>query len=177
MKKVDAFEDYFYLGKIIKTHGFDGKLTAYLDTDEPGFYEDLKLVFLNIAGTPTPHFIEHIKILNNKATLRFQDIHTLDSAEPLVNKEMYLPLSELPELSGNRFYYHEVVGYALVDEKRGQVGTIKQVLDYPNQAVFQVMKEDNEILIPVSEEVIINVDRIKKEILVKAPEGLIEIYL
>jgi 16S rRNA processing protein RimM len=177
MEKLDAFEDYFFLGKIIKTHGFDGKLTAYLDTDEPDFYEDLQLVFVNIAGTPIPHFVEYIKILNNKATIRFQDIHTLDSAEPLVNKELHLPLSELPELSGNRFYYHEVKGFSLIDEKYGHVGMIKQVLDYPNQAVFQVMKNEKEILVPISEEVIVNVDRTKKEILVKAPEGLIDIYL
>lgn len=177
MKKRDAFEDYFYLGKIIKTHGIDGKVTAYLDTDEPELYHQLEMVFIDVAGSVVPFFIENISVLNNKANIKFQDLSDFEAAEGLVKKELYLPLSQLPPLKGNKFYYHEVKSYNLIDEKYGLVGIVKEVLEYPNQAVFQVMNEGKEILIPISEEVIQKIDRPKKEIHVKAPEGLIEIYL
>ena len=135
------------------------------------------MVFINVAGSVVPFFIESIGILNNKANIKFQDQSDFEAAEGLVKKEMYLPLSQLPPLAGNKFYYHEVKGYTLKDEKYGHVGIVKEVLEYPNQAVFQVLNEGREILIPISEEVIQKVNRTKKEIHVKAPEGLIEIYL
>ena len=177
MKKADPFENYFYLGKIVKPHAFDGKVNAFLDTDEPEIYHHLEMVFLNISGNPVPFFIQGIRVLNNKATIHFQDTNDLEAAESLVNKEMYLPLSELPTLSGNKFYFHEVKGFTLIDKNHGELGTIAEVLEYPNQAVFQVMHDNKEILIPISDEVIKKVDRQKKEIHVQAPEGLVEIYL
>ncbi len=169
--------DYFYLGKVVKLHGYEGKLSIYLDTDSPGEYADLEVVYLNIQGNPVPFFITEISILNNKATVRFMDINTVDKAEEIVNKEMYLPLSMLPERTGNKFYYHEVPGMIVVDENFGELGQIKSVLEYPNMAVLQVFYKDNEVLIPINDEIIIDVDREKNIMKVSSPEGLLDIYI
>ena len=174
---MDPFEDYYYLGKIVRLHGYDGMVSAYFDTDEPGEYEELKMVFLKINNVPVPFFIRSINMLNNKALIRFEDVNTPEIAERLVQKEIYLPLSELPELRGNKFYYYEIKGFKVIDEKSGEIGKVGQVLEYPNQALMQVMHHDTEVLIPVSDDIILNVDRKKKEIHIRAPEGLIEIYL
>jgi len=174
---MDPFEDYFYLGKIIRLHGHDGKVSAYFDTDEPGEYGDLKLVYLNISKAPVPFFIQSLSLLNNKAIIRFEDVTTPDQAEKLVQKEIYLPASELPQLTGNKFYYHEIKGFKMFDEKFGEIGSINQVLEYPNQTLMQVMHKDREVLIPVNDDIILKVDRKKREMHIRAPEGLINIYL
>ncbi len=51
------------------------------------------------------------------------------------------------------------------------------MLEYPTQAILQVMKEKKEILIPILDQVIQNVDRDKKILSITAPEGLIDMYL
>jgi 16S rRNA processing protein RimM len=177
MKKKDPFEAHFYLGKIIKTHGFDGKVTAYLDTDEPEYYHNQKMVFLNMRGSLVPYFINQIKILNNKATITFQDVDDIEGSEILVSKEMYLPLSELPKLTGNKFYFHEVIGFTVIDKSFGEVGVINEIMDYPNQAVIQIFRKEKEVLIPINDDVIDKVDRKAKTITVTTPEGLLDIYL
>lgn len=174
---MNAFEDYYFLGKVIKPHGFDGKVNTYLDTDDPGEYQNLEIVYLNINNSPVPFFIEHLSIKNNKATVKFRDVDDLKNAEILTQKEMYLPLSSLPPLSGKKFYYHEVVGFTVIDESFGTLGPISQILEYPNQAVMQVVHNEKEVLVPISEAVITTVDREKKVITINAPKGLIEIYL
>ena len=174
---MSQFNDYYFLGKIIKPHGFDGKVNAYLDTDDPYYYQELEMVFINQNNNPVPYFVEQIIIKSNKATIKLQDVDDADTASTLVQKEMYLPLSTLPPLSGKKFYYHEVKGFTVIDAERGTLGSIKSVLEYPNQAVFQIMVDNKEVLIPVSEEVILDVDRSKKEIKVKTPDGLLDIYL
>ena len=174
---MQAVEEYYFLGKIIKPHGFDGKVNIYLDTDEPGFYQDLEMVFLNINGSPVPYFVENIILKNNKATIKFQDVDDIEQSTFLIQKEMYLPLASLPVLSGKKFYFHEVIGFKITDTTFGEIGKIKQILEYPNQAVFQVLHNEKEVLIPASIDIIKSIDREKKEIEVEAPDGLIEIYL
>ena len=174
---MNAFSEYYFLGKITKPHGYEGKVSVYFDTDEPEMYSDLKMVFLNINNSPVPYFITYLNLNDNKAIIQFQDVDNFEKADFLSKKEMYLPLSTLPKLTGNKFYYHEIEGFMVVDKNFGTVGKIKEVLDYTNQAVMQIINGEKEILIPINSQIIVNVDRKKKEILIHAPEGLIEMYL
>ena len=170
-------DDYFYLGVVTKIHGNNGEITAYLDVDKPLEYQSLDMAFLSINNALIPYFIESIKILNNKAIIAFEGVDDIEKASDLVKTELYLPLTLLPKLSGNKFYYHEVKGFTLIDEQFGEVGLLTEILDYPNQSVMQVFHNDKEVLIPINDDIITKVDREKKVIHVKAPEGLIEIYL
>jgi 16S rRNA processing protein RimM len=174
---MSEFKDHFYLGKIVKVHGYEGKVSIYLDTDEPQEYIDIDMIFIDISGNLVPYFIDDLSLLNNKAVVSFMDVDDIDKATTLVNKELYLPLSLLPELTGNRFYYHEVKGMNVIDQNFGDLGPISAVLEYPNQAVLQVFVDGKEVLIPISNEIIINVDRTKNIMTVAAPEGLLDVYL
>ncbi len=171
------FKDYYYLGKVVKVHGYEGKVSIYFDTDEPSEYIDIDMVYVNIAGSLVPYFINDLSLLNNKAVVSFMDVDDIDKASSLVNKELYLPLSQLPELTGNKFYYHEVKNMLVIDESYGELGPISSVLEYPNQAVLQVFVENKEVLIPISNEIIIDVDRKANKMIIKAPEGLLDVYL
>jgi 16S rRNA processing protein RimM len=173
----DPFKDYFYLGKITKAHGYDGKVTAFLDVDDPSIYESIEMVFVNINQQAVPFFIESSSLKNNKLLIRFQDIDNAEKAASLVNKQLFLPLSMLPKLSGNRFYFHEIIGFMLIDNDFGPLGPIEEILDYPNQAVMQVFYQGKEVLIPISEAVIKKLDRKNKSLHIQAPEGLIDVYL
>lgn len=171
------FKDHYYLGKIFKPHGYQGKVNIWLDVDDPSEYGSLQIVFLHINGVLIPYFIDSIQILNNKAVVAFKDVDNLEKAEHISNKEMYLPLSELPELTGKKFYYHEVIGFLIVDRTKGEIGSITKIFDYPNQAVMQVFNQEKEVLIPINSQVILSVDRDKKKIQIDAPDGLIDLYL
>ena len=65
--------------------------------------------------------------------------HT-DKAKELVGTSLYLPLHMLPPLKGNKFYFHEVVGFAVLDKKHGNIGEVETVLDFPQQAILQIKK-------------------------------------
>jgi len=174
---MDDFKDYFYLGKVVKVHGYEGKVSIYLDTDEPQEYIDINMIYINIAGSLVPYFINSLSLLNNKAVVSFLDVDDNDKASALVNKELYLPIALLPELTGNKFYYHEVKGMLVIDKSFGKLGPISAVLEYPNQAVLQIFVNQKEVLIPISNEIILDVDRKANKMIIKAPEGLLDVYL
>lgn len=170
-------EDCFYLGRIAKTHGIKGEVTIKIDADDPSAYLDMKYFYLEYNKVLTPFFVEKLIMSGDKFFATIQDVKTLEAAQAYVGKSVYLPLEMLPKLSGKQFYFHEVIGFALVDAEKGDLGPIKEILEYPTQAIIQVIKDGKEILIPVLDEVIQKVDRKEKKLYVKAPEGLIDMYL
>ena len=170
-------EDCFYLGRVAKTHGIKGEVTIKLDVDDPSAYLDLNYFFLEINKVLTPFFVEKLIHSGDKFFVSIQDVKTVEAASALTGKEVYLPLEMLPKLSGKQFYYHEIKGFTLIDAEKGELGPISEVIEYPTQAIIQVLKDKKEILIPILDQVIQKVDRKGKKLYVKAPEGLIEMYL
>ena len=167
----------FNLGYIYKTVGNKGELLLILDVDDVKRYKKLESVFVEINNQLVPFFITAIELRGNGAKVSFEGIDTTQRAEELTRTSLYLPMSFLPPLKGKKFYYHEIAGFTAIDKKHGNIGIVEKVLDYPNQALFQIKKEGTEILVPIKDDFIISIDREKKIIELDAPEGLIEIYL
>ena len=170
-------EDCFYLGKVVKTHGLKGEVTLKIDADDPSAYLEMKHFFLEINKVLTPFFVEKITMSGDKFFVAIQDMKTIEAAQHLVGKAVYLPMEMLPKLSGKQFYFHEIVGFTVVDTEKGELGPVTEVLEYPTQAILQVMKGKKEVLIPILDHVIQNVDRDNKILTITAPEGLIDMYL
>ncbi|NMH87064.1 ribosome maturation factor RimM [Flavivirga algicola] len=171
-------EDCFYLGKIVKKYSFKGEVLAKLDTDQPELYENLDAIFLNLRNNLVPFFIERSQLHKSELLrIKFEDIDEEADADAIMKSDLYLPLDMLPKLEGNKFYFHEVIGFSVEDVNRGKVGTIKAINDSTAQALFEIDRNGTEILIPMNDEFIVKVDRENKTILVETPEGLIDLYL
>jgi 16S rRNA processing protein RimM len=171
-------ENCFYLGKVVKKYSFKGELLVKLDTDEPELFTEMESVFVEQHKTLIPFFIERSSL--HKSTLlrvQFEDINTEAAADELLGAELYLPLSFLPKLTGNRFYFHEIIGFKVEDVEFGDVGVITGVNDTTSQALFEVDKNGTQILIPINDAFIKKVDRENNTIILDVPHGLIELYL
>lgn len=171
-------EDCFYLGKIVRKYSFKGELLIKLDTDQPELYANLDAIFLNVRNTLIPFFIESSQLhKSDLLRVQFEDVTTEADADSLMKSDAYLPLELLPKLKGNKFYFHEVIGFTMEDKNYGNVGIISGINDSTAQALFEVENDGNEILIPMNDKFILKVDRDNKTILVETPEGLIDLYL
>lgn len=171
-------EDCFYLGKIVKKHSFKGEVVIKLDTDEPELYGNMESVFVDLGNNLVPFFIEKSSL--SKGTMlrvKFEDVNSEDDADAIVRSGIYLPLSLLPKLEGNKFYFHEVIGFKVIDAHHGEVGVIININDKAAQPLFEIEYEDKQIFIPLIDDFIKKVDREKQEVQVETPEGLIDLYL
>lgn len=171
-------EDCFYLGKIVKKYSFKGEVLIKLDTDQPELYEDLDAIFVDLRGNLVPFFIELSQLHKSELLrIKFEDVDTEADADAILKSEVYLPIDLLPPLEDDKFYYHEVIGFTITDKNYGKVGTITSINDSTAQALFEVDNNGTEILIPMNDEFIIEVDKDNKTIIVETPEGLIDLYL
>ncbi|MBP6386633.1 MAG: 16S rRNA processing protein RimM [Pseudarcicella sp.] len=173
MKKSDCYE----LGKITKTHGLKGEVNFLLDVDDVNEYEEMDSVFLEINGELIPFFIDKINILPNQTIVKFEDIDTFDKAKALVGASLYLPLEVLPDLDEDQFYYHEIVGYQVVDLKLGALGIVDTVYSMQVQDLISMIYKEKEVLIPINDAIVLNTDKEQKIVNVDLPDGLVDLYL
>ena len=123
-------QDCFYLGNIVKKHSFKGEVVIKLDTDEPELYKNMESVFVDLGGNLVPFFIKKSS-LSRGTMLRvhFEDVNSEEEADFIMKSGIYLPLSLLPKLEGNQFYFHEIIGFHVIDEIHGDVGVLVYIND------------------------------------------------
>jgi 16S rRNA processing protein RimM len=171
-------EDCFYLGKIAKKFSFKGEVLLYLDTDEPELYENMESVFVEFNKNLVPFFIENSSLHKNDfLRVQFEDVDSEEEADSILNCDVYLPLSMLPKLSGNKFYFHEVIGFEIEDKRLGVFGKIVSINDTTAQPLFEVLNGEVEMLIPMIDHFLVEIDRKNKKVVMDLPEGLVEMYL
>ena len=171
-------EDCFYLGKIAKKFSFKGEVLIYLDTDEPELYENMESVFVEFNKNLVPFFIENSSLHKNDfLRVQFEDVDSEEEADSILNCAVYLPLSMLPKLEGNQFYFHEVIGFEIEDKRLGVFGKIVSINDTTAQPLFEVLNGEVEMLIPMVDHFLVKIDRENKKVVMDLPEGLVEMYL
>ena len=170
-------DDCYYLGKTTKSIGLKGDIGAFFDVDNHSKYSKMESVYVDINHKLIPFSISKVTFNKAKiARISFKEITHIDDTPPLLGKELYLPLTSLPELKGNKFYYHEVIGFDVIENDKS-IGKIKEVLDNPINPLLVILNDSKkQILIPIQDPFILKVDRIEKQMIVSLPDGYLDIY-
>jgi 16S rRNA processing protein RimM len=169
----------FHLGYIQRTQGFKGHVVVVFDVDDPTRYRNIETIFVEEGPG---NFAERQVIAyelnrNNTCTLLLEHIDSFEKAQPLLKKNVFLPLHLLPQLDDRSFYFHEITGFKVVDKEHGEIGIAEAVISTTAQDILQVKKGRVEILIPLKKEFIVSVDREKKILHIDPPAGLVDMYL
>ncbi|EDM36312.1 16S rRNA processing protein [Pedobacter sp. BAL39] len=170
-------EEAFYIGYITKTKGLKGEVQLFFEYDEPELLE-LDVVFADINGKMVPFFVSSYKLqTNNTGNFYFDDVDHIDKAQPLLRKKIYLPLAKMPDRSDDDFSYEDLVGYLVIDENLGELGEILEVNEYPQQFVATMSYKNKEVMFPLNEDMIVEIDEEEALLRVLLPDGLLDIYL
>jgi len=165
-------QDCFYLGKIVSKFSFKGEILLKLDSDEIDF-KKIKTIFLDINGTIVPHSIDNIKLHKSSLLrIKFEDIDSEEKANKILKIKTYLPIKDLPKLNGNKFYYHEIINFTVLDLSLGNIGKVKEVNDKTLQPIIIVDNGISEVMIPLVDDFLIEVNRVKKTLTFDLPNGL-----
>jgi 16S rRNA processing protein RimM len=171
-------EDCFFVGTVVSKYSFKGELLLKLDTDEPDRYQSTETLFLAQDNTLVPYFV--VKSSMHKPgllRLKLEDVSSEEDANLLLKAKAYLPLSELPPLTGNKFYYHEVIGFMVEDNNLGTLGRVTNVNEQTAQATLEIDVSGKTALIPIVDDIILRVDRKNQMLFVSTPPGLVDLYV
>lgn len=167
----------FELGYIGKIHGLDGTVMAILDVDFPDQYRKMDALFVEQKGQLVPFMIRKIAgIKGSQILLSFEGIESEAQALELKGCKLFLPEKALPKLKDNQYYFHELVGCVVMDEQLGELGEIREIVDLPHQTLAIMDWKGAEVLIPVHESIVLQINRTEKKVSARLPEGLIDVF-
>ena len=172
-------KDYFYTGKILKPHGIHGALVIKIEVDFFDLlFDTIDYFFFEIDGLLIPFFISELTFNNqDTASAIFEFIPNEIEGKKYIGTSLYLPNDLLPDNLVELSKFDHLEGYRVIDKNFGLLGTIKAVLHYSMNTVFQIYKDSKEVLIPATDAIVTNINEVSKEITIQAPDGLIDIYL
>ena len=171
-------DELFQLGKIVRTFGTKGEVIFQIDSEILSRIKKLESVYLKINENLVPFFIELLQPkAKGQAMVKFLDVDSTDDASLLAGCDIFIPIAMLPKQKGTQLFSVEIEGYTVIDATLGETGTVRTVLKMPQQALLAIDFNGKEILIPIVDEIVKNIDRKTKTIHIEAPEGLIELYL
>ena len=179
-----GYDNLQQVAQVLKSNGTDGELVMGFREIAP---EDINLnepVFIVFDGLPVPFFIESFtKRGNSKALVRLTDICSMEDAEEITGKAIYIEESNLPELSLEEDGYAALIGWTLlspVEESEyseemevEEIGEITDFIDIPNNPCIEVETESGAVMIPLHEDLILSVDPEYQEIIMQIPAGLL----
>lgn len=162
------------VAKITKVYSEKGELQLRL-YDTFNDYIDLKKPLLvELDSLEVPVFIgSFLKRGSSKATITIDDIDSDIRAYEFVDKELYVYIEDEED---NNLYYEDMAGFTLTDTKSGRNGKITEYVDYNDNPLFAVDFNGIEVMIPVNEDIIDEIDEEKKIVTATLPDGLIDLY-
>lgn len=170
--------NYIPAGMLTKTIGLNGAMQLTLKPDFARLHNRIESLYIALNGQYVPYLILKLQPKNGGNMLVGLDgIDTIELAQHLVGKEVFVTESTLPTLGNREFYHMEIVGYTVTDQTHGLLGTVNEVIDVPLQSIVSVTYQGNEVLIPLAGNILQNINREAKNIEVNCPDGLIDIYI
>jgi 16S rRNA processing protein RimM len=168
--------DCFSPGFFLRPHGIKGGLVLKI-TMKSFPIQSLDMLLIESKGQLLPLEINEISLKNDLAYLKLSGIQTPEQANGLRNQKIYVPNSLLP-VQSSKDTENEYMGYLVSDTVFGTIGSVESVGTNSVQPLLEIRTPDNKlVIIPLVEPFIneINVD--KRCIILKTPDGLLDVYL
>lgn len=165
-------QSYLEISKIVNTHGLKGDIKVVPWADYPEIFEDIDYVYLDDG---TEYEITYVKYQKNMVILHLDKISSIEMAEKLRDKILYVKKEDMPPLDDDTYYVADLIGMSVTDGNINY-GTVKDVLSNGGADIYVVKRKgEKDLLIPAAKEFIKEVNISDKHILVSLPDGLLEL--
>ncbi len=171
-----ASSELVIIARAVKPRGLKGEIVAELLTDFPERFEDVdELVLVSPGGERSTKRLEDYWFQNDRVVLKFSGYDDVEAAKELVGVEFAVPESERVPLPADHYYDWELEG-CTVKVGDDSIGQVKSVLKTGGVEILVVTgNSGKELLIPLADSIVVEVDPARKTIVVDPPEGLLDL--
>lgn len=161
------------VGKIVNTHGLRGEVKVVAWTDSPDDFEKIKTVYIKMKSEQFSLKIKSIKYQKNNLIIKFDEFNNINEVLPYKNAVLYADREELGPLDEGVYYIVDLIGLDVITEDGEKVGVICDVFNAGASDIYDVKREGKKnLLLPVIDEVVKEVDLENGRVVVNIMEGL-----
>ena len=156
------------IGKIVAPHGVRGDIRILPLTEKPDLFLDLEYLLLEGGKKLT---VKNARFQKRMILVTTKEVTSMNEAELLRDKNIYIKAEDLPELEEDEFYVADLVGIPVYDLDGKQIGTFKDSLSTGSNDVYIIaVPGAKDILVPALKEYFKEINLAEKRIVVKLPE-------
>ena len=163
------------IGKIVATHGLQGSLVLTHVVGSSDWLKKDDVIFLELnKGSFIPFFVQTAKAANDEEyIITVEDVTVVEAAKKLIGKQAYVKEDILSATAADTPLLW--IGFNLVDKEKGSLGPIEDVMQAGPQWLAKLTYEGKEVLIPLIEQMILDVNIRNKYIRMDLPDGLLDL--
>jgi 16S rRNA processing protein RimM len=170
-------DGFLPIGKIVGAHGVNGNLKVCSYAESVSVFKPGCLILAIHAGNIEKYLaIKWAKPHGKSILLSFKGVEDRNTAETLIGAELFIERTALPELEEGVYYWTDIIGLSVFSTDNQYIGRVESIMATGSNDVYVVKDpnktNNNEILIPAIESVVLEIDVEHKRIRVNLPEGL-----
>ncbi len=163
------------VGRIVKPYGVTGEMKIEPMTDFPERFKGLRSVYLvSPVGKETICEIQEVRYADGALYIRFNGFDSPEKAKALNGWFIKVPAEDAVPLPEGMYYWFELIGMEVVSESGERFGSIVDILETGSNDVYVVKHGKKEVYVPATREVIKDIDRKSKRMVIHLMDGLIE---
>jgi 16S rRNA processing protein RimM len=168
---------YRNIGKLVAAFGLKGELVLQHHLGKKTSLKGLEVIYLeDKKDEMLPYFPEYATIKSEEELfLKLEGIDTKETARKMLQKEVWLEDKDFQKYAGKSAPI-SLVGFKVIHEGN-DLGEILEVIEQPHQVLCRIELQQKEVLIPINEETLQKTDKKNRKIIVKLPDGLLDLYL
>ncbi len=169
--------EVFKIGKFTKPHGIKGEISFAFEND---IFDkvDCQYLVCCIDGIFVPFFIDEYRFKGkDTALITLDGIDDEIKAQRFSGLDVYFPRKYMEEETSDddlEYSWNFFIGFRAIDEISGELGVIEAIDDKTINTLFLIRDNENEYIIPATEDFITNIDPKKKILYLYLPEGLLD---
>lgn len=170
-------EELLRVGVLASTHGVRGEVKVYPTTDSLERFRSLKeAVLLTARGERRPLEVEGVKFFKQFAILKFKGIDTIEEIQKYKGCDLMVTRENAQPLAENEYYIGDLLGLLVVSDAGESLGVLTDVLQTGANDVYVVKRPDGgELLLPVIDDCILDVNLEKGQVTAHVMEGLLDL--
>lgn len=164
------------IGRIVNTHGIRGELKIVSETDFPERFETGSFLFIvDTQDKQTPVKVQSARLHKNMYIVKFEQFGNINEVEKYKGSLLKMEEKYQQPLEEGEYYYHEIIGCKVITEEGQELGAVSEILTPGANDVWVVNRpQGKELLLPVIDDVVLEVDVASKTIRIHLMEGLLE---
>lgn len=165
------------IGHILKPQGLNGELKVFFEEKQLAKLKSIETLFIQLKTGALPYSVIGLrKATDNAYFIRLDEINDRTEAENLSGKDLYAEKSMFRKKEiAEGFTF--IIGYTMIDTEEGNLGEVDDVLQLPAGDVARLLIQEKEVLLPLNDETVKEINKRKKQIHVTMPDGIIKMYL
>jgi 16S rRNA processing protein RimM len=168
-------ESLVAVGRIVRTQGRRGEVRVEPLTDAPERLRDLRECWLVPPAAGERHAVEAVWFQGRVPVVKLAGSTSRTDAQALVGRLLTIPRASVRPLPPDRFYAFDLVGCVVETPEGVPLGTIAEIVVGPEHDYWTVQRAGRTWLLPAVAAIVERVDLSARRILVRPPEGLVEL--